>query len=241
MPDKEVEWKPMRASPEKFLKAENFLAKSFSGILEAIYPSETKGEKPTPLIRFDFEGGSSLSIFGLDKRNDDGTYPFALGSFIKSVEDLGLEVQEAEDEGIVQRIRLTKDGVPLEKPKVWIRGIEDKTVGDDSQTKSYFKWGILEKYEAAVTEQASANVKKPGKYPPKPKIKEQPMPIQITSEDIKLIETVFTELKSIRDAYLELDKKLKPAEIRAILENNTFKGRVLQEKDGNGNDVFQVV
>lgn len=215
------EWKKMNASPEKFLKAEQFITKPFSGILEAIYPSETKGEKPTPLIRLDFEGGSSLSIFGLDKQNDDGTYPFALGSFIKSAEALGLEVQAAEDEGIVQGIQITKDGVPLEKPTVWIRGIEDKTVGDDSQTKSYFKWGILEKYEVT----APAAPKKPGKYPAKPKTKEQPAP---QTDITGIVLDALPEPRSVSELFTALGKKYKVSELRVALDSLKAQGIVVE-------------
>lgn len=212
----EPNWTPMRASPEKFLKAENFITKPFSGILEAIYTSETKGEKPTPLIRLDFEGGSSLSIFGLDKQNDDGTYPFALGSFIKSAEALGLEVQEASDEGVVQGIQITKDGVPLEKPKIWIRGIEDKTVGDDSQTKSYFKWGLLEKYEITAS---AAPTKKPGK-----KTKE-PTPAQdITG----IVLDALPEPRSVSELFTALDKKYKVSELRVALDSLKAQGIVVE-------------
>lgn len=216
----EPNWKKVSASPEKFLKAENYLTKAFSGVLEAIYPSETKGDKPTPLVRLDFESGSSLSIFGIDNRNDDGTYPFGYGAFIKSAEALGLEVQEADLDGIVQGIRLVKDGEPLEMPKIWIKGIEDKNVGDNNQTKSYFKWGILEKYELPT---ATAAPKGKGR--------------QSTQTDITgIVLDALPEPRSVSELFTALGKKYKVSEIRAALESLKARGVVVES-----NGKYQVV
>ena len=230
----EPQWKKASASPEKFLKAENYLTKAFSGVLEAMYPGETHGEKATPLVRLDFEGGSSLSIFGMEYRNDDGTYPFGYGTFIKSAEALGLEVQEAELDGVVTGIRLVKNGTALEKPILWIKGIEEKgQVGDATQTKpSYFKWGTLEKYESTAT---PAPRKKGGYHVAnKPKAEKLPEKLPAPTPDNTLSDTLIDSLmepKTIGELFIGLDRKYKVSELRATLEQLKEEGIVKQDGD----------
>lgn len=162
-------WRKIRASPDKFLKAENYLDKPFKGILKAIYPSEIS--TGTHVVKLDYEDGSSLSLFGLDNPRDDGSYSMGLGAYVESCEKLGVSVLMAGDETGIQGIKHDPELVGATQ---YIKGYKQSKIGSDQQTQSSCWWGILEKYEIpkpiAQSPKAAPKSRQPAQVPAIPSL-----------------------------------------------------------------------
>ncbi len=239
------QWETLKAAADKFLKAEKYINKPYEGTLETIYPHDLdSGQK---VINLDFKGGSSLSLFGASYRNEDGSYPMGLGEFIKSCEALGIKFQGAYVDGELTGVRLVKNDQEINTPKISIRGISNKKIGDDNQTIEKFGWGILEKIENISNNQSQGTTTTTTSAPKRGKL-----PSTVTKEpepeiDLKgAWEDALMKLPlplSEKDCQLQLKTVVSDAKIRKAMSdyraqnNNLFKtfkdeGFLEQGEDG---------
>lgn len=193
-------------------KQGKFPTKAFSGILTAMYPSQIS--TGTGILELAFENESKIGIFGIDKAKitDDGVaVGGSLADFQESLVALGYECFWGADD--IDGILGFKTEPDIIGCKLWMKPLEEQTVGDDTQTKKSILWGIVEKIEkitttaAAAPAPALAKPARPGKLP-NPKIMDTP--------------------KSMSDLFTGLGKKYKVSELREIIEQLKTHGMVIE-------------
>jgi hypothetical protein len=198
-------------------KAGKIRTKAFSAVVTAIYPSQIK--TGTGLLQLDFEDGSSVGIFGIDKAKitDDGVeVGGSLADFQESLEKLGYECQWGTEGTEILGFQTVPDIIGS---KISIEPLEEQTVGDDTQTKKNTFWGIVTKVEAAKSssqKQPAAPSAKPGKLPAKPKTASA-SPKADPGAIAKRILDEGVEDQSIGDLYTHFKKEYKPGELRDAL------------------------
>ncbi len=208
-------------------KAGKIRTKAFSAVVTAIYPSQIK--TGTGILQIDFDDGSNVGIFGIDKATitDDGIeVGGSLASFQESLETLGYECMWGEDNGEILGFKTEPDIIGS---KITIAPLEEQVVGDDSQTKKSTFWGVVTKVEKANTPQRpAAPTTKPGKLPKAPKTAEAPK----AKEDItNIVIDALDAPKSISELFTGMGKKYKVSELREALDTLKESG-MIDESNG---------
>ena len=207
-------------------KQGKFPTKAFSGIVTAIYPSQIK--TGTGILELAFEDESKIGIYGTDKARitDDGVeVGGSLAQFQASLETLGYECfWGADDIGGILGFKTEPDIIGC---KLWMKPLEEQTVGDDTQTKKSIFWGIVEKIEKITTTAAPAPAPakpaRPGKLPKDPKIMDTPK-----SDITGIVIDALDAPKSVSDLFTGLGKKYKVSELREAIEQLKAQGMVLE-------------
>ena len=212
-------------------KQGKFPTKAFSGIVTAIYPSENP--KGTGLLQLDFEDKFQVGIYADGKSGqpikcnitDDGVeVGGSLADFQASLEALGYECLWGVEGTEIMGFDAQKDGVSIIGSKLWMKPLEEQTIGDDTQTKKSIFWGTVEKIEKVTTTAAVAarpatppiNVPGPGKKAKK--AQDPPAASSNISTITKRILDEGVDALSIGDLYTHFKKEYKPGEIRKAIE-----------------------
>lgn len=225
------------------IESGNYPKSSFVGVFKAIYP--TVKDNGMVVLKVDFEDEKTYDmqaiasskkaktpdgIFGV---HEDGTYDEFLGAgqWIKSVESLDVVTGLPDSDPNAKHIEVSFAfidgqfaGIKFEPDIIGRKGYNiatPKTVGDESQTSKYPDWTI-----GQIDGLSAQPIKKPGKYPAKPKIKEQPVSVQTDITSIVL--DALPEPHSISELFTALGKKYKVSELRVALDSLKAQGIVVE-------------
>lgn len=205
-------------------KQGKFPTKAFSGILTAMYPSENA--KGTGLLQLDFADEQQVGIYGTHKAKitDNGVeVGGSLADFQVSLEVLGYECLWGTEGDEIMGFKTEPNIIGC---KLWMKPLEEQTIGDDTQTKKSIFWGTVEKIEKINTQAHPAvQVMKPGKLPKIPKTTEVPNPsVDITGIVIDALDAP----KSISELFIGLNKKYKVSELRESIEQLKAQGIIVE-------------
>lgn len=197
-------------------KAGKIRTKAFSAVVTAIYPSQIK--TGTGILQLDFDDGSNIGIFGIDKAritDDSVEVGGSLADFQESLVALGYECQwRTDDDNEFMGFQTVPDIIGS---KISMEPLEEQVVGDDTQTKQYTHWGIVTKVEKGKSQPTpTAQAAKPGKLPKAPKTAPEPSSTSLDSL-VKLIVDNGLETKSVGNLYTHFGKKYKPGELQDAL------------------------
>ena len=206
-------------------KAGKIRTKAFSAVVTAIYPSQIK--TGTGILQLDFDDGSNVGIFGIDKATitEDGVeVGGSLADFQESLTALGIECMWGTD-GDGTEIMGFRTEPDIIGSKISIEPLEERTVGDDSQTKSSTFWGVVTKVEKATAKPQTHPAAKPGKLPKAPKQAEAPK----AKENISNIVIDALDVpKSISELFTGMGKKYKVSELREALDSLKESGMIAE-------------
>lgn len=197
-------------------KAGKIRTKAFSAVVTAMYPSQIK--TGTGILQLDFDDGSNIGIFGIDKATitDNGVeVGGSLADFQESLAALGIECMWGTDGAEIMGFKTEPDIIGS---KISIEPLEEQTVGDDSQTKKSTFWGIVTKVEKGKSQHApTAPAAKPGKLPKAPRT--APDTPKGTNPELiaKRILDEGVDAQSVGDLYTYFKKEYKPGELRDAL------------------------
>ena len=214
-----TEWKKGKS------KAGKIPTKAFSAVLSAMYPTQIS--TGTGILELAFADETKIGIFGIDKAriiDDDVEVGGSLAQFQESLETLGYECFWG-TEGI--EILGFKTEPDIIGSKLWMKPLEEQTIGDDTQTKKSIFWGTVEKVEKITITAipAPAPAAKPGKFPKAPKTKEpETSKIDITGIIIDALDAP----KSVSELFTSLGKKHKVSELRETIELLKAQGMVIE-------------
>jgi len=208
-------------------KQGKFPTKAFSAVLTAMYPTQIK--TGTGILELAFEGDIKIGIFGIDKAvitDDEVEVGGSLADFQESLIALGYDPLWGTEGAEILGFNAQKDGQSIIGSKLWMKPLEEQTIGDDTQTKKSIFWGTVEKIEKVATTTAVAprpttppiNVPGPGKKSPK---KAQDPPAAASSNISTITKRILDEgidTMSVGDLYTHFKKEYKPGEIRKAIE-----------------------
>ncbi|MCJ7721746.1 hypothetical protein MUO98_05005 [Candidatus Bathyarchaeota archaeon] len=211
-----AEWKKGKS------KAGKIPTKAFSAVLTAMYPTQIK--TGTGILELAFEGDIKLGIFGIDKAtitDDEVEVGGSLADFQESLIALGYDCLWGTEDAEILGFDAQKDGQSIIGCKLWMKPLEEQTIGDDTQTKKSLFWGTVEKIERVTTSAPSRpatppiNVPGPGKKPIKKT--QEPASSNISTITKRIIDEG-VDTMGVGDLYTHFKKEYKPGEIRKAIE-----------------------